>query len=86
MQTFEPLKTKYKELVSKDWFAKSATDEHIRRDISSLLILLQGVAIASRPNNSNILFGYLSAVLPGIIYSYFVYIMNTGVIYCKLFL
>ena len=64
-QTLRPLKLRYEELVSKDSFIKSSQEEVVRNEISSLLILLQGVAIASRPNNSSILFEYLCAILLG---------------------
>ncbi|CAK8672706.1 unnamed protein product [Clavelina lepadiformis] len=62
-QTLEPLRNHYKALVSKDWFISAAKDGTVRQEISTLLTLLQGVAIASKADNASVLFGYLSVVL-----------------------
>ena len=65
MQTLEPLQTKYKQLISNEWSLKIAQRQTVRNEIASILIMFQGVATASKPDNSKIIFGYLSDVLSG---------------------
>lgn len=61
----EPIKSQYRSLISKEWFLKIALEDKTRQDMSSFLTLIQGVAKASKPENSSFLFTYLADVLQG---------------------
>uniref|UniRef100_H2ZC64 Exportin-4 n=1 Tax=Ciona savignyi TaxID=51511 RepID=H2ZC64_CIOSA len=64
-QTLAPIQNRYHSLVNDTNFIKSSQNEGIMEEISTILSMYQGVACASTPQNSTLLFSYLSHVLAG---------------------